>query len=127
MNLIVFPTPKINTATAQSIMLFNSLKISTTTSPYLNQYTIPIAGHSINYILQDLSYAATLKAKLNNAKIWFIEQLFNSDFLALLIWHHLLQNTQKIPRRQKPKWYSSITQAIQKYIVNNNLNLQQPN
>ena len=108
-------------------MLFNSLKISTTTPLYLNQYTIPILDHSINYVLQDLSYAATLKAKLNNAKIWFIEQLFNSNFSALLIWHYLLQTTQKIPRGQKPKWYSSITQAIQKYMVNNNLDLQQPN
>src|SRR5205085_3907562 len=69
-NSTVFSTPEINTATAQSIILFNSLQISTTVPLYLNQNIILIARYSINYILQNLLHAASFKAKLNNTKIW---------------------------------------------------------
>ena len=83
--LIVFPIPEIYTSTTQSILLFNELKLSTTTPHSLNQHLILLLGYSINYILYHLPNTAKLKVKLNNAKIWFTEQLYNSNSLTLLI------------------------------------------
>ena len=47
----IFPIAEAKTTTAQTVLLFNDLKFSTTVLSNLNQHILPFAGLSINHII----------------------------------------------------------------------------
>ncbi|CAG8559878.1 1538_t:CDS:1 [Ambispora leptoticha] len=110
--LPVFPTIQTYTQTCQMILALHALGLQT--SRYGDNWPLPkeFIGTPINQILLDHPKASYFKEKLNNHKVFSVEQFLNATNTELLEWNNFHHNIKKIPRGRCPHWFHTIQDLI---------------
>ncbi|CAG8660158.1 747_t:CDS:2, partial [Paraglomus brasilianum] len=111
----LFPRKQLKTYTAQMVLALHSLDIQIFRNEH-NEWPIPRknnGGTLINDILLPHPKAHTLKEKLNQHEIIYIEQFLNHNNTRFLEWRGFHHNIGKIPMGRIPTWFKEIQDLIQ--------------